>query len=153
MAEFAHVDQHVFERSASGAVCAGIWFNFGQTTFPGDGWDDFATLVLAAAVEGAQRVLEGTSSTAEVHFMEGPYYLRMKMFDEMTMSISANSRHGKGAILHEQTVDAIAFSTDLATAAERLLSWCRLAKWISSDEIRLEDSVASLHDSIARRSA
>ena len=133
MSEFVHVDQHGFECSMSGTVSAGIWFNIGQTAFPGDGWNDFATLVLAAAVEGAQRVLERTSGTAEVTFMDGPYCLRMNMADPATMSISAISPQGKGATVPEQMVDAAAFATDLCAAAERLLSWCRQVKWIGDD--------------------
>ena len=151
MTEFVHVDRRVFERSAQGSVSAGLWFSVGQAAFPDDRWEDFATLILTATVEAVQRLLEGYSKRERVRLMEGPYGLRMEVVDEAHMTISAVSTNGKGAVLHEQLIDMVAFALDLCAAAEQLLSWCRPVGWIGQEDVQLEQSMTSLRDTIARR--
>jgi hypothetical protein len=151
MTEFVHVDQRVFERNAPGRICAGVWFSIGEAGFPEERWDDFATVILAAAVEAVQRLLEGYSKRESVHFMEGPYDLRMEVVDDVHMTISAISTYGKGGLKHEQVINMVVFALDLCAAAEELLSWCRPVGWIGRDEVKLEQSMASLRDTIARR--
>jgi len=151
MINLVHVDRCVFERNTSGTVSVGIWLNFQGTAFPGDGWDDFAANILAAAIQAILRLARRESEAEEVYFMEGPFLLKLESLDGAGIQISAIQGRGETRTVHHQSVSAISLASDLCDASEQLLAWCGSVGWMGSDEVRLGQYVSELRLEILSR--
>jgi hypothetical protein len=93
-----------------GPATGSIWVVFGDKSFPLIGWDDFVIGILAALVSALQRIADQASMAETVHFMGGPYQLRLQGRDAGNIKISAKA--GRGALFvavcsEEDVIEAV----------------------------------------------
>jgi hypothetical protein len=145
------VDRTVFKRNRSGTVSAHISINFSGEMFPTSGWNDFAVVIITAAIQSLLRLAKGESVDEQVHFMEGPFVLQLTLLDSATVRMRGIKESSRRVVQNEQVITLIELAFDLCHAAENLLAWCSSENWTSTDEKRLESCLSELKHEVLNK--
>ena len=110
--------------------------------FPAQGWNDFILVILETWATALVRLLQGTSTTEVIHFMEGPFELTMAMISSDRIELVGRERgHAERAHV---TVALATLVRSLYDNAEKVLDACREKAIWSVDAERLESAVLLL---------
>jgi hypothetical protein len=126
----------------SGPATGDIELVMGSTRFPGAGWNDFVIVVLDAWVTALLRLVRRQPDAERVHFMEGPYVVKMSRLDSGAIGLEAIERPGRVcalAIREPQVLvdNALGIVTDV-------LAFCRECRYVDVEVERLERSSEAL---------
>lgn len=125
-----------------GPATGSIWVVLGKEPFPLVGWNDFVVVIMEALTSAVQRIVVGASQSEVVHFMEGPYELRLERSGTGFLQISAVER-GRGERLTLLASEVEILEAVLAPA-ESILDACRSRACWSTEADSLEAARAVL---------
>jgi hypothetical protein len=145
------VDANQLTRSPSGLISGGIWLRVDGRAFPAEGWADSVVVVLAWWADAALDLIRGITGAREIHFMEGPYLVRVQAASagEWRLDLIERGIHevARGTVM----VDARALARDIVESSAQTLAACREHSWSSPDAIRLQAEVTRLGHLVARQ--
>jgi hypothetical protein len=61
--------------SPSRSITGVVYFDFGETCFPAERWNDFAVVITSWWLEAVHKVEKGIDREVLMRFMDGPYHL------------------------------------------------------------------------------
>jgi hypothetical protein len=135
-----HTGTDCFQRTRSGAVVANVWLTVDDASFPNASWDDFAVVILSSFAGALMRLAHGSRSEI-VHFMEGPFTVRLRREGSHDLAVEGFEQ---ATLRFSTRVPIVELAETIAESAEDLLKWCRERKWVGSDEVALEVAVRDM---------
>lgn len=142
---FVELDEADLAKSpVSGSVTAGIWLHVAGLDFPANGWDDFAVAILSAWTDAATRLLQGASVQEEVHFMEGPYFVKIEAQTPSVWRLSLVERKQSGDLERSVLVTPAPLVDSILFASDSIRKMCRDRGWETVEGTRLSESTDRL---------
>jgi hypothetical protein len=135
---------NVLGRSKIGRVYAGLSLKLNELSFPHPDWSDFVVVILSWWCQAAMRLLQGSSSSAEVRFMEGPFRAELHTTSSAAWHISLVEA-GLSRKVHCSTeIEADSLIRSILETSQQVLRICKEQNWWSSDADDLESATATL---------
>lgn len=119
-----------------------------DVVFPVEGWNDFVVVILEAWATALVRILQRSSETESVHFMEGPYVVELTRLTTGAIQVRALERSGRERVV--TTVMSLVLAEDALLAAQDVVTYCRSQGHRSRDFDRLETAVLALRGEVAQ---
>lgn len=129
------VDSDSLAISRSGAITGRIWIEVDDAAFPEAGWSDFPVVLLTWWLEQLSTLVDGSSSSAELRFMDGPFAFRVEWRSE-TESYGSLLRDGQGMPTAALVMPANLLGATRRAAAE-VIRVCDERGWATDDTMCL----------------
>jgi hypothetical protein len=123
-----------------------VRLDVGGVVFPHPDWTDFAVNVVAWWADALVRILEGDLATQEIHFMDGPYLVRVEPAAGRSWRLELVDNFQIPRVRHVVVVDPVPLVASVVAAADSLLELCRARGWESRDSERLTGLASRLGD-------
>jgi hypothetical protein len=115
-----------------------IWIEIDEVVFPLQGWNDFVIVILEAWAGALVRILRRTSKCETIHFMEGPYMVRVQRPSRAVLHLRAIERYRGERERACVDTGAEDFVNVVLSCAEGALTECRRRSIWSTDEAKLD---------------
>ena len=136
------VDRGSLRRGNTGAVVGSLSFRFESSAFPHETWTDFVVVVLGWWLERLAAIVEGTSRSVDLEFMDGPFALRLRREKSGRLVYEAVELCAGGEVVEDRgTLDGPALLADTYAAAAEIVAECRSRSWSDDDVRELERRV------------
>jgi hypothetical protein len=119
-----------FEQYPSGSILGPIWLRCGEIEFPEAEWSDFPVVILGWWLHEMRplSLVTTTGQSAELLFMDGPYFFRLTVLHQDQWLVSCFSqRRAHSTLEAEFHCDPTTFLRNLRKTARQVLHRCRLA--------------------------
>lgn len=135
------------EINKKGTITGEIYFQIGDTFFPGENWNDFIVIILTCWNESADLLASSSSKVAaDFRFMDGPFTVQgKKSEDSESVSLNFVKRTLKGEeVLHSIDIDSHVLRSFILSVSRRVLQVINEKQWKMNDDIvELKKIVAS----------
>jgi hypothetical protein len=134
------VDQSV-QANTRGAVTGVVFFDFGEFQFPESGWNDSIVVVLEWWLSALVELLRGTTTEAELRFMEGP--LCVEVEQDLDQRCEIRCIEGRSRRLRYECEGSVCdLLRSILAAAVHVRTICRHHGWHSSDIEALDTKIS-----------
>lgn len=143
------IGPHSFTMSSKRSWTAILWLRIDSVPFPYEHWDDFVIPIFAAFCAAAHRIANFGSGSEHVHFMDGPYSVRLRSANNAQVHVTGIGRGNVSGIVSIESLLAqlLAASKPLLSASSDVtVGDCNY-----SDVQRLLQAVEGLRAAEARR--
>ena len=132
------VDPSTLSIGTSLLATGNVAVRLGSQWFPSERWNDFVVVIVEAWASALWRLLSRTSTVERVHFMEGPFEVRLQAVAHGILTVEALERPNK--LRASLNSDERLLATSAVVAADATLQACASAQYRSADVGRLEDA-------------
>lgn len=119
--------------NASRSITGLVFFDFGGTSFPEEGWNDFPVIVAAWWLEAIDKLKRGPRENIKFCFMDGPYWITASLgVGNAVLLRCVEDRRGAG-VVHEEQVTLASLAAQVNSFAQQVVSACARRGLESSD--------------------
>src|SRR5919106_3604708 len=122
-------DRASLERYDSGSIIGVIFFNFGDSPFPGQGWSDFVVVILCWWLEGLRHLRFMNSVT--FRFMDGPYQARATLGADGQLRVRCVEMRRADIVRCDTSVGLKDFEKAIVLTGKDVLAACQERGWQS----------------------
>jgi len=65
--------------NVGGSIAGVVFFRFGTTCFPGDGWNDLVVVIAGWWLQAIERLTRDSATECELRFIDGPAWITISM--------------------------------------------------------------------------
>ena len=145
------LDDSNLRRASSGRIVGPFFLRVGAVAFPDDGWTDFVDVVLTWWLHECMRALDGVDSI-RLRFMDGDFECRLVRAGEPDIYLITFVGGDRVVGTFDVTTTALHLGSELADASARLLTACRVNRWIGREIETLQESLAAMRRKIGHPS-
>lgn len=132
------VDVSSLEISSLESITGRICIEIEEYYFPDPNWNDFPVVVLKWWLDSLKKLFRAGS--AELHFMDGPYLVRLRGTDELGLQMLV-AVHGLDTIPPHRTEPIEPFHTSVKEAAAVIVRACEARGWHTHDTRALRSAI------------
>jgi hypothetical protein len=147
-----HVETASLRIRANGPATANMWLVINGREFPAHGWNDFVVVVLGWWATALLEVLRNPRTLATIHFMEGPYAVKVCMSPSGLLQLCAVEGSNRNIEVAVGEGEIHAFISGVISQSHEVLDLCRREVAWSNDAAILESSVDSLEKELSQTS-
>jgi hypothetical protein len=116
-------------RGKSGAVTAFIYWQFGDSCFPGPRWSDFVVVVLSWWIES----LRGTDEGKLFRFMDGPFFMKVSGAGASSVRVECYEDRKEQKLVGSYQVPVKRIHGEIEAAAKAVVHALQERNWTSRD--------------------
>lgn len=142
---FLVTDPATLTISANQSATADIRLQIDGIHFPDPHWNDFAVVILGWWALALSRLTRGESTTEQLYFMDGPYFVQVALASNGNLQFQAFRRgleEPEARATGEEPM--IQFVRQLVSQSRQFLKMCKQQRWWSEDAEVLKSSIAAL---------
>lgn len=145
------IDARSLKPTPIGGGTAGVWLEIGAIEFPARNWNDFAIVITGWWANAMTRLLRQESTEELIHFMDGPYAVRVTKVAPHSFMLEAIEDGARETLIAECEVAALPFLQTFIIRAQELVNACRDAGSWSDDVGVLQASLLELNKEFIRK--
>jgi hypothetical protein len=127
--------------SASGSITGVVYFDFAETCFPAERWNDFAVVITSWWLEAIHKLDKGIDREVLMHFMDGPYHLVATRLSGDEIRLRCVERRRSDLVRHDELITLDEFGELVRCLARQVACACVRAGMQSSDVDRLKSQL------------
>lgn len=125
-------------RSLNGLVHAGLVLRVNGMAFPTERWTDFVLVVLTSWAEAAIKLVRDSASPVDVHFMEGPFVVRLDVASPTHWRLKILEDGLITHVRHDAEIEAGPLVESILSSSASILAYCEDHGWESRDRESLK---------------
>lgn len=131
-------DPTTLHQSKAGSITSVIYFDFGGSTFPTVGWNDFVVVIVGWWLASLTRSAD-LSLSLQLRFMDGPYWISVSASKGSRVLLRCVEDRPGAGVVAETEIELEELKRELYRVSREIMAACGDAGFESADVVTLNN--------------